>query len=497
MTGKVANFANYPNGFAGGLMLKDHPVVQNDTGKVFWVAEGANGTVAAFPNTKSPSDGNKGTFLAPFKSVDYAVGQCLADRGDTIYVKPGYAENVGGAAGVDLDVDGITLIGLGQGDKQPKFSFDTTSDTVELNADNVTVRGFNFEAAVAAAVVGLNIVDGADDYHVADCRFTAATVGTHSFNDAMSVTTADRGVIERNYFDQDEVGTTQSAIHLVGAILGCTIRNNYVTGDYAVACIEHITTAAEQILIDGNTLINGVHGGLNTLECIELLTGTTGVIQNNTLYTNTAAGAAIVSDATFRLNNYHATTADSAPVLMDAETGGWQTVDNTSNPIGVNDADNAYDSSTVAANRDGSVLERLEDVRDLQEAGEAFWVTKTLTSSAILTGGVDVTGVSSGGVLTLDEVIATTDATGLAAGTNFTIETNNASGATAGWGETVANLGATKHVSVGSVFNEKQAIESGKKLVAKCTVGSCTGTGVLTLYLKFIPHTAGATIAAA
>jgi hypothetical protein len=62
MTGKVANFANYPNGFAGGLMLKDHPVVQNDTGKVFWVAEGANGTVAAFPNTKSPSDGNKGTF---------------------------------------------------------------------------------------------------------------------------------------------------------------------------------------------------------------------------------------------------------------------------------------------------------------------------------------------------------------------------------------------------------------------------------------------------
>ena len=35
-------------------------------------------------------------------------------------------------------------------------------------------------------------------------------------------------------------------------------------------------------------------------------------------------------------------------------------VDGTSNPIGVNDADNLFDSSAVVANADGSVLERLE-----------------------------------------------------------------------------------------------------------------------------------------
>lgn len=46
--------------------------------------------------------------------------------------------------------------------------------------------------------------------------------------------------------------------------------------------------------------------------------------------------------------------------------------DSTDNPIGANDADNGFDSSLVAANENGSVLERLEAIKDQVVAADAL-----------------------------------------------------------------------------------------------------------------------------
>jgi hypothetical protein len=46
-------------------------------------------------------------------------------------------------------------------------------------------------------------------------------------------------------------------------------------------------------------------------------------------------------------------------------------VDSTSNPIGANDADNGFDSSSVVSNADGSVLERLESIQQKVGAVDA------------------------------------------------------------------------------------------------------------------------------
>src|SRR4051812_45633389 len=52
---------------------------------------------------------------APFASIDYAIGNCEADRGDLIVVLPGHVETVTGAAGVALDVAGVRIVGIGRG----------------------------------------------------------------------------------------------------------------------------------------------------------------------------------------------------------------------------------------------------------------------------------------------------------------------------------------------------------------------------------------------
>src|SRR3990167_10104112 len=98
--------------------------------------------------------------------------------------------------------------------------------------------------------------------------------------------------------------------------------------------------------------------------------------------------------------------------------------------------------------------------------GTKFVVTKVLTSSAIVTGGVDVPGAASGAIL-IEDISFATGATGLAAGTNFEIRTDNASGVALQFSETVANLGSNVSESLGTgsvTAGDSFVLETGKKL---------------------------------
>lgn len=43
--------------------------------------------------------------------MDYANGRCTANNGDVVFVQAGHTETVTAAAGLDLDVAGVTLGG--------------------------------------------------------------------------------------------------------------------------------------------------------------------------------------------------------------------------------------------------------------------------------------------------------------------------------------------------------------------------------------------------
>jgi len=123
---------------------------------------------------------------------------------------------------------------------------------------------------------------------------------------------------------------------------------------------------------------------------------------------------------------------------------------------------------------------------------------KTIVSSSILTTKIDLT-LPASGELELLNIILKTDGTGLAAGTNIEIESNNANGLADIMVETVANLGANKTVNLAdaSVTAVETVLETGKKLTIKSTAAACTGAGVLTVYLVFKRMESGANILAA
>lgn len=178
MTGKVANLSNFPGGFERGVSVRDHTIALAHPGKVFYVAGNATGnTVAAFPNRKSASDSNKGTFLQPFASLNQAIENCVNDRGDIIYVLPGSLEDV--ESEVVVDVSDLTILGLGQGVNRPQLTDGCTDTAVDVEADDVYIANLYFNEATVEDADGHRITLNGKNNVVQWCHFDA---GAHDEN---------------------------------------------------------------------------------------------------------------------------------------------------------------------------------------------------------------------------------------------------------------------------------------------------------------------------
>lgn len=161
--------SNFPSGFANGLSVRGVPLVQTHPGKAFWVY---NGTTGLLPGQRGGSDGNKGTFDSPFSTIDYAIGQCVANRGDIIFVKPGHAENVSAASGITADVAGVAIVGLGAGSNRPTLTWTAAAATIVGSAANVSFQNFRFVNNFADVVTMFSLTGAADGWSFEGCLFT-------------------------------------------------------------------------------------------------------------------------------------------------------------------------------------------------------------------------------------------------------------------------------------------------------------------------------------
>ena len=106
----------------------------------------------------------------PFKTYDYAIGQCTAGENNIIVLLPYSQENVT-ADSVDVDVTGITTIGLGYGPARPKFISTATGSSFNVGStgDGATFMNITFEAGISAVAVGIEIEDLANNITFIDC----------------------------------------------------------------------------------------------------------------------------------------------------------------------------------------------------------------------------------------------------------------------------------------------------------------------------------------
>lgn len=276
---------------AGGLFsVQDMAICP---GKVFWVGSNITGATDSTGYGDNPG--------APFATLDYAIGQCTASRGDTIFVLPYHAETVAAASGLDFDVEGIRVIGLGWGDARPKISLTAQASTCEFNADDMWIENLIFVGAFATGVtVGLDIKTGCDDLYLKNCVIRAGSSNLELLKGVTIEATNDRITFDGCEFFEFEGGDATAAIFTEGAFTHLTVKNCTFQGDWSAACIDADAAAVTA-------------EGLNVLDCWALNTDATAACAFVTLDDT--------SRATFTRVAYHAKITNTLPIAANDDGG--------------------------------------------------------------------------------------------------------------------------------------------------------------------------------
>ena len=304
----MASPSNYPNGFPAGIAIRGIPILQSHPGKVFYVD---NSTPGNGDNYVNGSNGNKGTFKDPFATIQYAVTQARANKGDIILVKPGHAETVSAAGGLVLSTAGVAIIGLGVGSNRPTITLDTANTaTITVTANNVTVSNLLFKAnflniATCFAIANAQV---ATDFCIDSCEFK------------------DLSVI-LNFVSCVKVGTTANIAD------GLTLTNNRVNAAILTAVPANQTFLVTASIIDRLNVSKNVviyPKVLNDTACLiaaGALDLTNAVIDGNYVFrpdTSTTGGHMISSSSTassgFVSNNLDAHLDNSAGLMIATGT---------------------------------------------------------------------------------------------------------------------------------------------------------------------------------
>lgn len=287
------SMSNYPAGFANGIAVRGVPLLSAYPGEVFWV----NNSTALPKGGVGGSNGNPGTYLKPFASIDYAVGRCTASRGDIIVVMPGHVETVSAAAGLDLDVAGIAIVGLGSGSLRATVNFTTAVGAdMDVDAANISMINILFTGGIDALTGPIDV--NAADFSLINCEYRDVT--GQATDVIVADANADRLYIEGYFHNGAAAAGGASAIALTG-MDNPVIRDFRIVGNFSVAGIDIRTTAAVDVNISGGYIWNKNAADVSIKDTITGSTGKIGPDLNLMLTDNAANITEAVTGATFHL----------------------------------------------------------------------------------------------------------------------------------------------------------------------------------------------------
>jgi hypothetical protein len=244
------------------------------TGKTFYVDSGVS------------TSGDGLTWLSAVSTLDAAVAKCTANRGDIIYVAQGHNESLTAADGVDLDVAGITIIGLGTGQDAPTFDYDHADGEFVIGAASVKIYNLRFRPSITGITKAIDIENAGDNAEIINCHFVdGEAAATDEFLD---------GIV---------VGTTATDVVIAGCDYYCTgAPANFINLEAATianpTCVENIIygTFSEAGIWAGTAVPTNCYVGFNTVTnlsagqyAIEFGGAATGICEFNRMYTDAAA----------------------------------------------------------------------------------------------------------------------------------------------------------------------------------------------------------------
>jgi hypothetical protein len=193
---------------------------------------------------------------------------------------PGHAETITAAGGINLNVAGVWIGGLGWGLNIPSITFTTAaSATMTVAANNIVMDNIQFVAGFADIVAPLTI-GSADDFRVQRCLFRALAT-------------------DLNFLHVFDTGTTDNSCDGLAFL-----ENQWFEPDAATLAFGLVDCAIDRLNISRNLIVNG-NATADTAALLTIATGknlTNLHIRDNSLdVTGNAASTAaifITTDAT-------------------------------------------------------------------------------------------------------------------------------------------------------------------------------------------------------
>lgn len=260
------------------------------TGKVLFVHSG----------TGSDSPGRGQTPDEPLASIDYAVGLCTANKGDVIYAMPGHTETVSAAGGLDLDVAGVSIIGLGSGSNRPTVNFTTAVGAdMDVDAANIRIENFLFTG-------GIDALTGPIDINAADCKLINCEyrdVTGQATDVIVADANADRLLIDGYRHDGASAAGGASAIALTG-MDDVTIRNSVIYGNFSVGAIDCRTTAVTRLKVHDCAIWTENAADIAIVDTITASTGVMGPNLFMVLQDDAANVTEAITGATFYVMDF-------------------------------------------------------------------------------------------------------------------------------------------------------------------------------------------------
>lgn len=270
-------------------------------GQVFMVAKSAAAGADLLSKIFIPDPDGRVRFASTLAG---ALTWCVAGRGDIVYVAPGHTETI--AAATTFSAAGVKIIGVGQGDNRPTFTFSTsTAASFVFGSANMAIENMIFIGNIASQVVMLDF-SGQPGCQVSNCLFEGTSTTKVPLITIKTDASSDDIIVTGNQFLYSTVTSNLATeiIRLVG-VDNPNITGNYFSGNVTTAIINNITTACNNVRIQGNTLFNLA---TTTTAGIAMVSGTTGIVSGNT-------GYSAATDAT-----YSSTFITAAGALIQGNT---------------------------------------------------------------------------------------------------------------------------------------------------------------------------------
>lgn len=233
-----------------------------------------------FVNSVTGSDSYTGENQdSPLATIDAAINKCTANKGDVIIVMPGHAETIADATSLVPDVDGITIVGLGNGFDRPELTFSATDSEIIVTGENTVLRNLIFKAGISAVATAVDV--DANYVTIDSCLFYYGGTTGYDFVIGVDIDAYDYTEVKNcEMYAEAATAGAEKGIRIDDAN-GLTIENNWLHGDFADAPIANVGADALGIglLIKDNLIYND--DTVNTAGSIELANACTGLIVGN------------------------------------------------------------------------------------------------------------------------------------------------------------------------------------------------------------------------